>query len=170
MSHKTSNVNRIAFWVEWTVTPLLMTYSEASHQAAINILWTHFWGALISYNVIFSLLSKCTIRVVTKCFSDLNFDTIYFSFWPFMRELTCICSSDSQVCSEKSRDIVEIWILADLWVTVYESAAASLAAASKYMGVVDLVKPTTQIEPTDRVVRAVRLSFPLLFLWFLSHK
>lgn len=34
--------------------------------------------------------SKHTLRVVTKCFRDPELESIYFTFKPFMSELTCI--------------------------------------------------------------------------------
>lgn len=45
-------------------------------------------------------------------------------------------SSISQLCRKYWRDLVWIWILADLRVTAYQCVAASLAPASKYVGVV----------------------------------
>lgn len=45
-------------------------------------------------------------------------------------------SSNSQLCRKYWRDLVWIWILADLRVTAYQCVAASLATASKYVGVV----------------------------------
>lgn len=45
-------------------------------------------------------------------------------------------SRNSQLCRKYWRDLVWIWIPADLRVTAYQCVAASLAAASKYVGVV----------------------------------
>lgn len=78
-------------------------------------------------------------------------------------------SSRSQVCSKQRCDLVRIAILADLRFGVYRGfAAASLAAACKHVGVLlSWWRPTGHIRASDHSVScAVRLSFPLLSLWF----